>query len=659
MEINLENLDSPLKKPLTKAEKEYINSYLGEFHKTYYREKPVSIKQFISDPRYLGASTGNGKMIYKIWDHHLIEMFRKDDKFLVVLTGSIGTGKTFTSYLGTAYVMYRVMCLKDPWSQFQLSPSGKMNVTFFNLTKSLSESRGFQMLQTLLLRSPWFLENGGIIKGRLAQEVDLPLFSYTLASPYARGFGNVGEHVICAVMDEVDSPIESEKQKIRIIKAYEATVRRFESRFVIKGHTMAKFFLVSSKQDEMSFIETFVEKEKEYGRIYVADVALYDAKPSHNYSGVKFQVKVGDQYNTPEIINRPEEVDKARKEGFEIIDIPVEYKDYFERDIVGALRDIAGRSVGGIRKSKLFPSERFLNECYDAAKEDPVRYPTIEVGLEDDVHFVSYLDFTKMRKHKSEQRYIHCDIAFTTDALGLACSYINGWVMTNVEKEDGTVIQQKAPIIETEWVMRIKARSHDKIPIHKVRKMILDLNQIGFNIAKFTIDLRLASEDTIQILSKAGINADYLSVDKDIKPYMNFRNLVFEKRWVCHKHEFLHFELKHLEYDRNTQKIDHPNMVKDIEFLNDGSLKDVVLKGSKDLADAVAGSVMSALLMGGEAIDTEDAVRIMKKFTDEPEQQKDPFWFMNVGRDKDKKVLGTTADIDTKKQIEIMRKFSQ
>ena len=657
---------------LTPREQKKLETYLATTLNFYYKEPPVDILKFISDPRYLGASTNNGKSIYPIWKHHLARIFGRADNFLIVLTGSIGTGKTYTSYIASCYVLYRLMCLRNPWRFFALSESGRMNVTFFNLTKSLSESRGFQTLQTLLMRSPWFLEHGGIIRGSIDKEIDLPLFSWTLASPYAKGFGNVGEHVVCAVMDEVDSPTESEKQKVRILKAYEATVRRFESRFVIKGHTLAKFFLVASKQDEMSFLETFIEQEKQRsgipkpgekeeqkGRIYVADVALYEAKDKRHYTGVKFSVKIGDAYNQPSILNNDEEILTAKKEGFEVIEVPVEYKEYFERDLIGAIKDIAGKSVHGIRKSKLFPSERFLNECYDPNKMDPVVFQTIQVGLQDDVNFLNYLDFSKIRKHKSEQRFIHCDIAISGDAMGLACSYINGWAQVQTQKEDGSYVTQKAPIVETEWVMRIKAKTQDSIPIHKMRKLILDMQSVGFNIGRFTIDLRLASEDTIQLLQQAGVKADYLSVDKDVKPYMNFRNLVFEKRWVCHRHEFLHFELKHLEYDRNKQKIDHPDVVKDIEFLKDGSVQDVVMRGSKDLADAVVGSVMSACLVGGVMVDMTDASNLMKRFASTAKEERDPYWFANVGKDDKDKVIGTTKDVDTQKQIDLMRKFAQ
>ena len=643
-----------------KVNKEVVNSYLDNLYAMSYRERPVDVIQFISDPKYLGQSTNNGKAIYPVWKRTLKRIFLDERKFLVVFTGSIGTGKTYTAYLATCYILYKIMCLKNPWQYFHLSESGKMNITFFNLTKSLSASKGFQTLQIFLMRCPWFLENGGILRGTTEPYVDLPLFSYSLASPYTKGFGNIGEHVICAIMDEVDSPIESEKQKTRILKAYEATVRRFESRFVINGKTLAKFFLLASKQDEMSFIEAFVEQNKNSGKLFVADIPIWEAKPSSHYSGVKFPVKIGDQYENPVILNNEEEVVKSIKDGYKVVHVPVEYKEYFERDIVGALRDIAGVSIRGIRRSKLFPSERFLNECYDATKQDPVSFSTIEVGLNDELDLIRYLDFTKLRKAKGEARFVHCDIAYTNDALGLACSYVNGYALVNTENQDGTFSKQRAPIIETEWVMRIKAKQQDAIPIHKIRKFILDLINMGYCIKSFTIDLRLASEDTIQLLKNAGVNADYLSVDKTIKPYMNFRNLVFEKRWVMHAHPYVHFELKNLEFDRTTQKVDHPDVVKDIEFLNDGSMKDVVLKGSKDMADAICGSVMGALMASASYVDTAEAVKLMKSLTGTSKEEKDPYWFMNTDRKAGDKIVGTVDGGGiTQKHVDLLKKMTE
>jgi hypothetical protein len=50
-----------------------------------------------------------------------------------------------------------------------------------------------------------------------------------------------------------------------------------------------------------------------------------------------------------------------------------------------------------------------------------------------------------------------------------------------------------------------------------------------------------------------------------------------------------------LEDDKGKNKIDHPDKVSSVVFLPTGETQQVVLEGSKDCADAVAGSVMQAL----------------------------------------------------------------
>lgn len=602
-------------------------TYRDNLYKLYYREKPAPILQFIEDPYFLGKSTNFGKAISPIWKQNLKEIFYDDSKYLVVFTGAIGTGKTTAAIIGIAYVIYRLMCLKDMWSYFELSDSGKASVSFFNLTKSLSHSRGFRLLQMYLLESQWFWDHGGVLRGSKDKYMDLPLFEWTLASPYSKGFGIQGANVVVAIMDEVDSPTESKQQKERVLSAYESTVRRFDSRFVRKGSTLGRFFLVASKQDEMSFLNTFVDEMKNSGRVYLVDIPLWAAKPAKLYSGQKFYVSVGDLYNQPKIL-APEEVDKAKLDGFKVVEVPIEYRNDFERDLVGALRDIAGIAVRGVRKSKLFPSEWSIESCYDPEKADPVKILTIEIGLKDEVELIRYIDLNKIRLPGSVPRVISCDIAFSGDALGLAMSGIKSWILVEGETADGSFIKTRAPVVETDFVLRIKAKEGDRIPLHKVRKLILDLRTAGFNIVKYTADLQLASEDTRQILERAGISTEYFSVDKDIKYYLDFRDMVYQKRWICHRNEYLHFELKHLEYDVEKKKVDHPEKVSDVIMLEDGSVKEVVLQGSKDMADAVCASVAVLTKDSVAPMDVEGMKQLMQNLASEQVQvSENKYWW--------------------------------
>jgi len=89
------------------------------------------------------------------------------------------------------------------------------------------------------------------------------------------------------------------------------------------------------------------------------------------------------------------------------------------------------------------------------------------------------------------------------------------------------------------------------------------------------------SVDTIQILKKKGIRAEYLSVDRSIEPYQTLKESIYGGNISCHKMEVLLDELSRLEITK-AQKVDHPP----------GS--------SKDVADAVCGAVYMCVKEAGE-----------------------------------------------------------
>lgn len=636
-----------------------IRSYLDYLYELDYKERPVSIDEFLDNNQFLGTLTAGGKNVIPIWRATLKDISVEDSKYLDILTGAIGTGKTTTAIEGLAYVMHRVLCLRDPWQYFKKIGGGKMAIVFFNLTKSLGESKGFNLLQSCLLSSSWFKSRGIVCGSEKNPRVDFPIFEYKLASPQAQGFGFIGENVIAAIMDEVDSPIASEPQKKRIISAFESVFRRFESRFVFDGQSIGRLFLVASKQEQLSFLNTFIIKMKGAKEVYVKDIAIWEARDKSDYSGEKFLLSLGDTFTPPIILNSEEEATNAKSAGFQIIEIPVEYRQHFERDTVGSLRDLAGISTSHLRKTKLFASESVLMKCYDKSKPNPVKVNTIEIGLKDEIDLINYIDFSAIRTQRRIPRYVHIDIAFSRDALGLGMSCISGWTKINTMLPDGTFKTKKLPVAETDLAMRIKARPGDQIPLHKIRKLILDLKEVQkFNIEKVTFDLKIASADSMQILDWSGIQCESLSMDKNPQMYRGFRDLANEGRWVCFFDPFLHFELSNLEDDPVKNKIDHPDEVRDIQLI-DGGTKEIILSGSKDKADGVAGSVMKAIEECKDPPDIEVMKQLMSAVMDENHTTQDLSSLVEVKSEKKKAEDRSNNSNESITYKEILRKALQ
>jgi hypothetical protein len=577
----------------------WLRTFTSETNRLIFKETPVSILEFIRSKKFIGKLTEKdgipGKAIYPLWKRELSFLMEESTKYIPVFTGSIGTGKSRAAIIGISYVIYLHLCLRDPFGYYGKGAGGKMAVVFFNLNKTLGESRGYRILQNYLLSSEWFLERGRI-SGNLEKTISFDLFDFVLASPYAQA--ELGQDVIAALMDEVDSPKAGMKQKEKVITSVESALRRFEDRFVINGQTLGKFFIVASKQENLSFVNAFIAKKKKNKEVHLVDAPVWEAK-EEEFKGCKtFTVLVGDIYRPSKIADSEEEIREGQVEGFQPIQVPEQFRRAFEEDMTGALRDLAGVSANYLRKNKLFKSEKYLLNCYDKNKPDPVNVITIYLGMkEQDKELIHFFDLNKIRTARHVPRYIHGDIAFSHDAYGLAMSGISGWKEITRETEEGDISVDKVPVVETDFVMRIKAPEDDEIDLGKVRKFIIDLKKIhGFNIQICTFDLKLASTDTSQILQKAGIKCEYLSIDKNPQFYRSFRDdLVKQERWVCHPHPYLHFEFKNLEEDPNSNKIDHPKEVTEPIEKEDGSLDEIVLEGSKDLSDATVLSVIKAL----------------------------------------------------------------
>ena len=592
-----------------------VKTYYHNLINQVYTEEPVDIITFISSPKFLGASTDNGRGVYPYWKNALKEIFDDNGKIIIVLTGSIGTGKSTCAIYSLCYIQYRLMLLRDPYKFFGLNPGRKMTFGFFNLNKSLGDSAGFNKMMSILSASPWFQENAiRKTETKRGTQLEFSLIDYALASPYSRGFGIVGADLASGVMDEVDSPMDPLKQKERVIEAYSAMFTRFQSRFAPNNYSIGKLFVVCSRQDESAFIDTFIAEKKQTSeeQMHVYDPAIWEVKPKGTYHEETFPVSVGNQYNPPKIISE-DEVEKYLAEGFQVVRPPIDFKSDFQMNIIRSLRDIAGKSVTGTHKFSLFPSDSYITDSFDPEKEDPVKVPLIRTGLQDPLDLVGYIDFSKIRLPKYTPRYIHYDISFTGDASGIAMSGIKDWKYVDVMNPDGTWRQDLLPIVETDFCIRIKAFDGDRIPPHKVRKLVLDIKAMGYNIGKFTADLQMASEETLQLLKQAGVNTEYISVDKSNKAYFDFRNAIFEKRWVCHNHPQLFFELKHLECSPLDGKVDHPKKVKTVEFINVGELQDVVVEGSKDVADAVCGSVAQCLYSNTRPVDVQMVSDALKR----------------------------------------------
>ena len=169
---DLNQLDEKSRKLALDILKEYSDTGYSEIMNelTYedYRERPVDIITFIKDPNYLGKAwhLPSGKCkLFPYWEKRLQELFPdpvKTEKNNVILSGARGLGKSEIAITIGAYLMYRLMCLKNPYEVLNLKPTEKVAFAFMNITEILAEDIGISKFQATVQASPWFMSHGTI-----------------------------------------------------------------------------------------------------------------------------------------------------------------------------------------------------------------------------------------------------------------------------------------------------------------------------------------------------------------------------------------------------------------------------------------------------------------------------------------------------------------
>ena len=131
-----------------------------------YDEIPVTIEEFLYNREYLGNGVidPEGKMtVFPYWIKTLKEIFPDNlttNYNTLILTGSIGLGKSFVAVVCMLYLLYRMLCLKDPYLYYGLQPIDKITFSLMNITLDAAKGVAWDKMQQLAQSSPWFLRHG-------------------------------------------------------------------------------------------------------------------------------------------------------------------------------------------------------------------------------------------------------------------------------------------------------------------------------------------------------------------------------------------------------------------------------------------------------------------------------------------------------------------
>jgi len=586
---------------LNEQEKQAVLKILKEFakdgvSKTYtdllysdYKEIPVDIETFLTDDRYLGQAwkdaEGNVKL-YPFWLDELKDIFPTNtttnyDTLLESGARGIGKSEIACGCIG-AYLMYRIMCLKDPLEYYHIKNTEKIAFAFMNIKLDLAEAIAMDKFQKTIQKSPWFMSKGWMTKKDNQPYWNPPAPIEIIIGSQADDV--IGRPIYFAFFDEIsflkNQDVEKQKQKARdMINTAKGGMK---TRFIHKGRNPTLLVVASSKKSEQAFMESYIRElsANDGDNVKIVDKPVWEVKPQGTYSSDKFLVGLGNRFLDNIVIPREDynNLSYYIEKGYELLEVPVDFEADAKGDLNRVLCDYAG--ISSFSSNKFMLAGR-VAEVVNKELKNP--FPdVIECGNgpDDTTQYSDWFDMNQVPKeYMGKPLFVHLDMSLSGDKTGI-CAV---WIIGKKPTSDGN--PGKDLMFRPAFSTSIKAPKGRQVSFEKNRAFIRWLKQKGFRIKEITSDT-FQSADLQQQLSAEGFTCSILSVDRVdkgdgervgiCKPYHYLKNTIYERRILMYNTELLYNELVQLEINNNNGKIDHPE------------------KGSKDQADALCGAVFTA-----------------------------------------------------------------
>lgn len=552
-----------------------------------FEENPVDAKTFVESPDYLGQPPLS-KIQYDVVEA-MSQIYKKEDlqklmgetegaryyskytKNEVILQLGKGSGKDFTSTVAVAYVVYKLLCLKDP-ARYYGKPSGDA-IDIINIAINAAQAKNvfFKGFKTKIEKSPWF-------GGKYYSKMDSIEFdkSITVYSGHSERESHEGLNLFIAVLDEISgfatevgSGNDQGKTADNIYKAFRGTV---DSRFPDLGKVVLLSFprypgdFISTKYEDAILEKEIIQKSHKF---------ILNPDLPEDQEGNSFEISWDEEhiisYKYPGIfaLKRPTwEVNPTRKiEDFKLA---------FYTDLGDAMM-------------RFLCVPTYASDAFFKQRDKVQNAMTIRNPLD------NFRRFDPSFKPDPEKTYfIHADLAQKHDKCAVAIAHVEKWVNIQVIKD----YEQIAPIVVVDAVAWWEPRVEGPVDLSEVKQWIQNLRRIGFNIGRVSFD-RWQSFDIQNELKAVGMRTETVSVAK--KHYEDMAMLLYEERLIMPAIDLLFEELTELKI-MNNNRVDHPR------------------KKSKDLADAVCGAVFGAISHTSRNTETEIEIHTFK---DRPKSQID------------------------------------
>lgn len=538
-----------------------FNDFIDILDGEEFDERPVDLRTFVTSPDYLGLPPlsdhqytliEKSSQIYK--ESTLIKlfgevegarMFKQTCNEVIAQLGK-GSGKDYSSTIAVSYIVYLLLCLKDPATYYNKPPGDTIDIINIAVNAQQANNVFFKGFKTRIERSPWFIGKYDPKASEIRFDKNVNVYSGHSEREAFEGY-----NVIVVVLDEISgfatdntTGHDQAKTASAIYDMYRASV---DSRFPDFGKVILLSFPRFKNDPIQKFYESVISEKETLVRTKVLKMVedLPDGTEGNEIT-VEWEEDHIVSYKIPKVfaLKRPTwEINPTK--SIEDFKVPF-YKNM--QDALGRFACMPPEMIDAF-----FKSREKIEKAFNRAHQAVDGFGRLEDWFIPD---------------PDKEYFMHVDLAQKHDHCAVSMSHVSKWV--NVKVTDN--YSQPAPIVEVDAVRYWTPTPDKSVDFTEVKDYILSLRTRGFNIRVCTFD-RWNSHDMMQQLKQYGINTEILSVAK--KHYDDMAMVVLEERLNGPHVPLLIDELLQLKIMRD--KVDHPR------------------KGSKDLADAVCGSVYNAI----------------------------------------------------------------
>ena len=506
----------------------------------------VGIEEFCLSPDYLGLEG-------KVWPVVLDELkeINSGQYDLVLLVGSIGSGKTYAASLSLLYQLYLLLLHPAPHTEYNLDPASPIILGVQNRNRRLAERNDYALCRNLIEGSPWFATYAPHDQ-RLKSRVKFLTKNVELWAASGDPEDLLGMNIYSLIIDEGNffSKVERSKRSVHggtfdaAREAFEGALRRKQSRF---PDGSGCFFVASSKRYKGQFTDELAQDFVGSESTYIFDHNQWTVRPEKYADDDWFHVFVGDRLRAPRILDKDEEIDPADRPL--ITSVPVRFERHFRRDPVRSLQDIAGIST---EISGAFFTEK--DKLGTAACLDQMLVSKADV--------VGDASLLLPRPHSvnlpcpDSPRAVHADLSLTGDVTGIGIGHIRRYDDCGL------------PEIDIDAIARVHPPRNGQIELDSVFRLVRDWKAMGISIQWFSCD-GYQSADLLQRVGRLGIHSGRLSVDQTapndpMAAYETLRAAISEGRFRFPDDRETVDDMLWLQVDFEKRKVDHmPNRKKD------------------------------------------------------------------------------------------------